>query len=1004
MDEVIVKTDKEEFSKFHKLLIQNAPDSYVPFYFKCAELSKNPHLPAGKWLNAGLTYDNAVKWMSEGGNIGIAGLTNDRLVIVDIDDPSVTDYQAVKHTLTAQSGSRTGYHLFYFESMNGEIPNIPTDEAGEIRANNQYVIAPGSYVSGYKGDLENIGKYTIKKAIGAVKISLSEIPQVFINQLAKVKQDAQTVINRKAKAYSENPDASAFFGLSVYDILNEVQDPQKRFPSIFHSSKTGENTSISTKGLIQCWRHGVSLNAQQALCVLSGFLTCQEAGESHAGAGAGSSLYSGNDEALFYAWKYARENNYVSDSDSIPRRVLRHIALEQKFCTEAEIEDGWKIPKEALRKTNEYLEVVGLKTHSIALPLNRTKKTSQNKNTEVKEDSIMQIQKKDIWTTNENGKIIIDLEKLTFFIEESDNYLCITDTQELLVYRDGIYIEEKNYLDRFLQDCLFSEATIRFKAEIRKQIKDRNPIERREINKDKTRILVKNGILNLDTHLLESFSKDRIYTSGLPVTYNPEVSAPEFLRFISEILPLEEEPVIQEMFGFCLWQAYPSAKSFWLIGEGGNGKSVLTSVLAALLNGVKNVSHVPLNEMSGTYRFAGYELYGKFANIIPEPSTTRALETPFLKAITGESPISVEKKGVQKRVHFVNFAKIIIEANNIPRIADEKQALWDRIIAIEFPYSFRGRENENPEILKTLITQDSLSGVLNWALIGLARLRANNWHFTGSVCQENMKTSMQIKSNPVAAFKDSWLSFSRRAETLAQAVYDAYNLFGVLNGAEPLFKAALSKELEEDNRIALHRVRRDRSRPYVFRGCELSSKIICAYGWYDDRPLKLGEFDELKEDTDVEIRTCSLGDYCLEYPEPVEEVQEIVGEKLIIFNTPGLSELYKRQLKAGTVKHLGPLEIIYENDKGPVSNENASNEKKIPLFIKPISPLVEATCERCRKQAFLGYELTDEESVKSLVCSQCNKEIEEEIGKLKPPVFNTTLEERRAKIKGEEKE
>jgi P4 family phage/plasmid primase-like protien len=611
-----------------------------------------------------------------------------------------------------------------------------------------------------------------------------------------------------------------------------------------------------------------------------------------------------------------------------------------------------------------------------------------------KNPAIVPISFLDIVYKDKNEKTVIDQEKLTLFIERNNDYKCITDTQELLIYSDGIYIDEEGYLDRFLQRYLFSDATIRFKNEIRKQIKDRNPLEREEINKDKTRIPVINGLLNLDTHLLEPFTKDKIYTSRLNVRYDREASAPEFLKFISEILPPEEVPVIQEMYGYTLWQGYPSAKTFWLIGEGGNGKTILTSVLAALLNSVENVSHVALNEMTGQHRFAGYELYGKLANIVPEPSTAHALETPFLKAITGESIVSVERKGVQKRLHFVNFAKIIVEANSVPRIADEKQALWDRIIAIEFPYTFRGRDGENPEILKTLITPDSLSGVLNWALEGLVRLRTNNWRFSGSVWSERIKTSMQIQSNPIAAFKDSWLSFDRRAETLASTLYDAYNLFGILNGTEPLFKAVVAKALEEDSRIGLHRVRREGGRPYVFQGCELSSKIICCYGMYQNRPLRLGEFDELKEDVKVEVRTCGLEDYCSEYPEPVAEIQEVIGEKLIIFNSSGLVSVYKNQLKAGTVKHCGPQEIVYESE--------APKKTDTPLFLKPVSPLEEGICERCGNQSFLTHKLTDEEGVKSLVCIKCSKEVEAKIGKLTPPVFGTTLDERRAALKDEE--
>jgi P4 family phage/plasmid primase-like protien len=604
----------------------------------------------------------------------------------------------------------------------------------------------------------------------------------------------------------------------------------------------------------------------------------------------------------------------------------------------------------------------------------------------------------EVYYVDEKGKQRIDDEKLLSFIDTHLAFLCVSDTLELLYYNNGIYVDEASRLDAFLETHLSTKATIKFKSEVRKHIKDRNLIERKKLNEDKTFIPVENGLLNLGTRELESFSKERIYTSGLKVRYNPAAVAPGFQKVVSEILPAEEIPMIQEMFGYCLWRGYPAAKSFWLIGEGGNGKTVLTSVLAALLNGVENVSHITLNEMNGQHRFAGYELYGKLANIIPEPSTMRALETPLLKAITGESIVSVEKKGVQKRVHFVNFAKVIVEANNVPRIADEKQALWDRIIAVEFPYVFRGRENEKPELTKTLTTPDSLSGVLNWALDGLGRLRANNWHFSNSIRQENIKTRMEIQSNPIAAFKDNWLSFSRHAETQAVTIYDAYNLFGILNGTESLFKTVVSKALQEDTRITLHRVRREGSRPYVFQGCELSSKIICAYGWHNGRPLKLGEFDELKEGEKVEVRTCSLGDYCLQYPEPVEEIQDVIGKKLVIFNTPGLVSLYKKQLKDGTIKHRGPDELVSKKEDG-----DAPKERGV-LFVKAVSPMDQASCSRCGKYAFLGFECVDEESKRTLICSECAKELKAEIGKLAPAVFGTTLDERRAKIKGEEKE
>lgn len=170
----------DEFRKFHKLLMQAAPKGYTPYYFRCAANSKEPYLKAGSWLKNPLSFDEARDWLRKGYNVGIAGLDEDPLVIIDIDDENVTDYKVLKTTLTVRSASRKGVHLFYFEDVSGSIPNIPTDDAGEIRANNQYVIATGSYVAGYSDNVENVGHYTIVVPKTAEKINLSEVPTVFL--------------------------------------------------------------------------------------------------------------------------------------------------------------------------------------------------------------------------------------------------------------------------------------------------------------------------------------------------------------------------------------------------------------------------------------------------------------------------------------------------------------------------------------------------------------------------------------------------------------------------------------------------------------------------------------------------------------------------------------------------------------------------------------------------------------------------------------------------------
>ncbi|MDR9412806.1 MAG: hypothetical protein RI531_09380, partial [Haloferacaceae archaeon] len=121
-----MKPDVEEFCRFYDLLIEAAPDSYEPWLFRVRSGDKAPATQFGSWKDesARLGLDEAVEWMQQGGNIGIAGTADDELVNVDIDDEDETDIDDLKPTLIGRSRSRTGVHAWYFAAE--DIPNIPT--------------------------------------------------------------------------------------------------------------------------------------------------------------------------------------------------------------------------------------------------------------------------------------------------------------------------------------------------------------------------------------------------------------------------------------------------------------------------------------------------------------------------------------------------------------------------------------------------------------------------------------------------------------------------------------------------------------------------------------------------------------------------------------------------------------------------------------------------------------------------------------------------------------
>lgn len=354
-------TDPEEFKKFHELLTADAPTGYFPYYFPLDIGGKDP-LPNKSWKNNRKTFREAYKLMERGYNIGIAATDKDPLVIVDIDDKS--QVPSIKQTLKISSRKRIGEHNFFFtedEPGNGRTAknNIPTENAGEVRARWQYVVASGSFVRCTEEEISripdtdknNAGRYSILKSDAVTTITFAELPDVYKNAVYKKEHDADAKAVRQARHQERNARfcnekletnlKSALWDLTIYDVTGKSDDPNHKFCSPFHDSKTYKDTSIG-HGVMHCWRHLVCHSALTYLAVECGISTCSGAGYPHGG---GCSDVDFEDPHTVYSvWKYAKERGLIPDDDPIPYKGLVYYALSKKICTKKQLIDGWKLP------------------------------------------------------------------------------------------------------------------------------------------------------------------------------------------------------------------------------------------------------------------------------------------------------------------------------------------------------------------------------------------------------------------------------------------------------------------------------------------------------------------------------------------------------------------------------------------------------------------------------------------------------------------------------------
>jgi len=243
----------KEFIEFNRLLTGHAPDGYEPWYFRCERGSKAPDTTFGSWKDesARLSPAEATQWMADGGNVGIAGTDDDRLVNVDIDDEDTTTITDLKPTLIARSRSRTGVHAWYFREEGADIPNIPTDEAGEVRADWQFVVAPGSYVETDPtavptGERDDAGYYTIERDEPVAEIELDELPDVFRDTHEKVEQRKAELKDGDGDGGRRSDKRHPLFEIEIDDLVRHT-DPSDRWESLFHGSGTGKYVRVAAR-------------------------------------------------------------------------------------------------------------------------------------------------------------------------------------------------------------------------------------------------------------------------------------------------------------------------------------------------------------------------------------------------------------------------------------------------------------------------------------------------------------------------------------------------------------------------------------------------------------------------------------------------------------------------------------------------------------------------------------------------------------------------------------
>jgi len=254
----------------------------------------------------------------------------------------------------------------------------------------------------------------------------------------------------------------------------------------------------------------------------------------------------------------------------------------------------------------------------------------------------------------------------------------------------------------------------------------------------------------------------------------------------------ERMKLIGEMLGYCLTPSCKFHKSFMLVGEGSNGKSVLLDIMDYIW-GSKNISDVDICELDKP--FARVSLFGKLINKSSEIEGNLKTTSFFKKIVSGDM-LDGEFKN-KDRFSFPSTTKLIFAMNSLPVTKDKSDGLYRRLCIIPFNKQFKGDEIDIDLSEKLKSEAD---GIFFFALQGLKRLHKQK-KFTESVEVNNKLEEYKLDSNPVKQYmEEKYIVVEDESKGIKSGdLYESYIVWCGDNGFMKMNNVNFGKELKRLN-------------------------------------------------------------------------------------------------------------------------------------------------------------------------------------------------------------
>jgi putative DNA primase/helicase len=308
---------------------------------------------------------------------------------------------------------------------------------------------------------------------------------------------------------------------------------------------------------------------------------------------------------------------------------------------------------------------------------------------------------------------------------------------------------------------------------------------------------VKNGTIELDTGQFRESSREDMLMKQAPVEYVPEAKAPRWGEVLRFAMNGDEKMVgyLAQMGGLFLTGDVTDSAFFVTYGGGQNSKGTYVSTLTAML-GFDYSTFLPVGYfLSSKMQDAQlpievHEAKGKRLVVVSENEKNAKFNVAKIKLWTGGGDI-VTGKGMRENLsQNVPTFKLLLQTNNYPQFNDNSKAFKRRLRVV--PFLVEVPDEKVDRKLKDYLREHELSGVLNFALAGLAEWRKSGGLFAPDKVKK-ASSDLLATQDVLAEFVADCVETTDNANDGVQRpdMHSAYERWCASNHEKPMSSRAL---------------------------------------------------------------------------------------------------------------------------------------------------------------------------------------------------------------------